>query len=163
MISNQIPALVLQEDAALRLLRVRWNGGRNAHLFRQAANQLVEYAQRGTLRMLLELDDQPDVPVFDQLWLSTTLLPRTLRLPVRQLVVILSGKRIYNRHVLESLLNQFQTQIRADIQFFTQADAALDWLTGSPAAVAGLQAEWAQHSGHGTGSVGEIAMRYHLS
>jgi len=163
MISNQIPALILQEDAALRLLRVRWNGGRNAQLFRQAANQLVEHAQqRGTLRMLLELDDQPDVPVFDQLWLSTTLLPRALRLPVRQLVVILSGQRIYNRHVLESLLNQFQTQIRADIQFFTQADPALDWLTGSPAAVAELQAEWAQHSSHGTGGVSEIAMRYHL-
>lgn len=150
MIFNQISALFIQEDVELRLLRVRWRGGRNMQQFREAASQLVELAQqRGTLRMLLELNEQPDVPVYDQLWLSTTLLPRAAKLPVRQLVVILSGNRVYNRHVLESLLNQFQKQIQTDIQFFAQSDAALDWLTDNSPRVPELLTEWEQHGGNG--------------
>ena len=150
MIFNQIPSLLLQEDAELRLLRVRWTGGRNMQAFREAASRFVELAQqRGTLRILLELNEQPDVPVYDQLWLSTTLLPRALKLPVQQLVVILSGSRIYNRHVLESLLAQFQHQIRCDIQFFAQPDAALDWLTNNSPRVPELLAEWEPRQGNG--------------
>lgn len=145
MIVNQIPVLRIQEDAALRLLRVSWNGGRNMHSFRDAASRLVGLLQQhGTLRLLLELNDQPDVPVFDQLWLSTSLLPSAAKLPVRQLVLILSDKRVYNRHVLESLLIQFQHRIQCDIQFFTQPDAALDWLTDNSPHVPELLAEWEQ-------------------
>lgn len=162
MILNTIPALLLQEDAELQLLRVRWNGGRSMQQFREAASRLVELVQqRGSLRLLLELNEQPDVPVYDQLWLSTTLLPRAVQLPVRQLVIILSEKRVYNRHVLESLLTQFQLQIRADIQFFTQPDAALDWLTDNSPRVPELLAEWQQRLDSAAGA-SEPTMRYLL-
>ena len=112
-------------------------------MFREAASCLVDLAQRhSTLRLLLELNDLPDLPVYDQLWLSTTLLPRVMALPVRQVVIILAGQRIYNRHVLESLLTQYQNQVRCDIQFFAQAEAALDWLISNPSRISSLLAEW---------------------
>ena len=63
-------------------------------------------------------------------------------LPVRQVVIILAGQRVYNRHVLESLLIQFQNQVRCDIQFFAQAEPALDWLTDNSPRIPGLLAEW---------------------
>lgn len=143
MIFKPLPALTLQEDAELRLLRVCWNRGRYLPTFREAASCLVDLAQeRGTLHLLLELNELPDVPVYDQLWLSTTLLPQLVKLSVRQVVIILAGQRVYNRHVLESLLLQFQNQVRCDIQFFAQAEPALDWLTGNSPRVPGLLAEW---------------------
>ena len=145
----------------MQLMRVRWNGGHNPQLFREAASRLVELAQQqGTLRMLLELNDQPDVPVFDQLWLTTTLLPRALQLPVRQLVIILSNKRVYNRHVLESLLTQFQAHIQADIQFFSFPESALDWLTEHSPRVAELQAEWALSTDENPDGFGQPTVRY---
>lgn len=143
MIFKPLPALTIQEDAALRLLRACWNRGRYLSAFRDAASRLVGLAQQqGTLRLLLELNDLPDVPVYDQLWLSTTLLPQLVKLPVHQVVIILTGQRVYNRHVLESLLTQYQNQIQCDIQFFAQAEPALDWLTGNSPRIPGLLAEW---------------------
>lgn len=143
MIFKPLPALTIQEDAALRLLRACWNRGRYLSAFRDAASRLVGLAQQqGTLRLLLELNDLPDVPVYDQLWLSTTLLPQLVNLPVHQVVIILTGQRVYNRHVLESLLTQYQNQIQCDIQFFAQAEPALDWLTGNSPRIPGLLAEW---------------------
>lgn len=152
MIFKHIPALSIQEDTELRLLRVCWNRGKYLATFREAAGRLVDLAQQqGTLRLLLELNDLPDLPVYDQLWLSTTLLPRAAKLPVRQLVIILAGHRVYNRHVLESLLGQFHPQIRCDIQFFPQAEPALDWLTDNSPRVPALLAEWEHERQPGNG------------
>lgn len=145
MIFNTIPALTVQEDALLRLLRVRWSGGRSPQPYREALAGVVELArERGTTRLLLELDEFPDMPVFDQLWLSTTLWHRVAQLQVQRVVIILSNRRVYNRHVVESLLAQFQAHIRTDVQFFTQPDAALDWLSDYSPRVPGLLEEWAQ-------------------
>lgn len=145
MILSHIPALIVQADASLRLLRVRWSGGRGPQPYREALAGLVELArEHGTTRLLLELEDFPDIPVFDQLWLSTTLWQRAAHLQVQQVVIILSARRVYNRHVVESLLTQPHTHIRADIQFFAQPDSALDWLTNHSARIPDLLAEWQQ-------------------
>ncbi|NML65697.1 hypothetical protein HHL22_10820 [Hymenobacter sp. RP-2-7] len=147
MIFKHLSPLFIQEDAELQLLRVRWAGSRNAPAFRTAASGLVDLMQQhGTRRLLLELSEQPDLPVYDQLWLSTTLLPRIAQLPVTQLVIILASQRVYNRHVLESLLMQYQARIKADVQFFTQDEAALDWLTDNSPRVPALLAEWARET-----------------
>jgi hypothetical protein len=152
MIFKQIEPLLIQQDAELQLLRVQWRGSRNASAFREAASNLVDLAQRyDTRRLLLELNEQPDLPVYDQLWLSNTLLPRIAQLPVSQLVVILSSQRVYNRHVLESLLGQYQFRIRTDIQFFAQPEAALDWLAGNSSRVPALLEEWEQAARPGNG------------
>lgn len=143
MIFKHLSPLFIQGDAELQLLRAHWVGSRNASAFREAASGLIDLAQQhGTRRLLLELNEQPDLPVFDQLWLSTTLLPRIAQLPITQLVIILSSQRVYNRHVLESLLMQYQACIRADVQFFAQPEAALDWLTDNSPRVPALLAEW---------------------
>lgn len=143
MIYRHISPLFIQEDAELRLVYVRWNGGRNTPAFREAASRLIDLLQQyKTQRLLLELNEQPDLPVYDQLWLSTTLLPRVAQLPITQLVIILSSQRVYNRHVLESLLTQYQARIRVDIQFFTLPEPALDWLTNHSPRVPELLAEW---------------------
>lgn len=143
MIFKPLPALTIQEATELQLLRVCWNRGKYLPAFRDAASRLISLMQQhSTLRLLLELNDLPDVPVYDQLWLSTTLLPQLVKLTVHQVVIILAEQRVYNRHVLESFLAQYQNQIRCDVQFFAQAEPALDWLTTNSPRIPGLLAEW---------------------
>lgn len=153
MIFNHIPALTVQQDADLRLLRVRWSGGRSPQPYREALAGFVDLArEHGATRLLLDLEDFPDMPVFDQLWLSTTLLHRAAHLQAQRVVIILSARRVYNRHVVESLLMQLQNQIRADVQFFAQSDAALDWLTDHSPRVPALLDEWQRSFPQGSGA-----------
>lgn len=145
------PSLQVQHDEPLSLLRMGWTGGPYSATLREAAMRFVELAdQLSSERVLLDLNQLFDLPVYDQLWISATLLPRGLRLPVRQVVVALPESNHYNRQVLEFLLRQYQNMRHllayppCDIQFFGQADAALDWLTDDSPRVADLLAEWAQ-------------------
>lgn len=151
MILSLHPSLQVQHDETLSLLRMGWIGGRYVATLRDAAVRFVELAdQLGSERILLDLNAVFDLPVYDQLWISATVLPRGLRLPVRQVVVTLPERSHYNRQVMEFILRQYQTMRRVlgrppcDIQFFAQADAALDWLTDYSPRVPALLAEWQQ-------------------
>lgn len=151
MILRLHPSLQVQHDEPLSLLRMGWTGGRYTATLRDAAMRFIELAdQLGSERILLDLNSLFDLPVYDQLWISATLLPRALRLPVRQVVVALPERHHYNRQVLEFILRQYQNMRKVlryppcDMQFFELADSALDWLTDYSPRVPALLAEWQQ-------------------
>jgi len=126
--------------------------------FRDAFGKLQKLmARTGVGRVVLDLNALPDISVYDQLWLSTVFMPAVLVLPIKQAVIVLSPKHIYNHQVLEGLLLAVQLLIRFDVQIFAQPDAAMQWLTDYSPRLASLQAEWAQHYGPTPPPTDEVA------
>ncbi|MDJ0366272.1 hypothetical protein QMK33_14020 [Hymenobacter sp. H14-R3] len=149
MIINTIEEFCVQNDEPLNVARVAWVGGRNMRYFQRAFTQLQRVLTHlGVGRVVLDLNALPDVSVYDQLWLSTSFMPTLIKLPLRQMVVVLSGQRIYNQHVLEGLLVAVAKTIPFDVQFFTNADAAMAWLTDDSPQLPALLAEWASGCGN---------------
>lgn len=137
--------LFVQCDGELDVVRAAWVGGRNMRGFREAFSKLQKLlAQRGVGRVLLDLNTLPEISVYDQLWLSTVFMPSVLILPLRQVVIALSPKNVYNHQVVEGLLLAAHLLIRCDIQFFAQPDAGMQWLTDYSPHLADLQREWSQ-------------------
>ena len=127
------------------MVRAAWVGGRAMRGFREALSKLQKLtAQLQVGRILLDLNTLPEVSVYDQLWLSTVFMPSVLLLPLRQAVVVLSPKNVYNHHVVEGLLLAVAPLIRFDVQFFAQPDAGLQWLTDYSPRLPDLQREWQQ-------------------
>ena len=143
MIVKEISELLIQYSGPLNLLRIDWAAGRDMSQFRVAFDQAVALASRmGVSRLLLELDALPDISAYDQAWLATQWLPPVLKLPLQQVVIVLSPRRVYNQHVVEGLLLAARPQIGFDVQFFSQPVPGLRWLTDYSATVPELLAEW---------------------
>ena len=148
MIIKSITEFCAQYDEPLDLLRVTWQVGGNMRHFRLAFTQLSELAaQLAVGRVMLELNALPDVPVYDQLWLTTSFMPAVLKLPLRQVVIVLSPRRVYNQHVVEGLLMAVSRFIRFDVQFFAHAEPGLSWLTDDSPYLPALLREWAEGCG----------------
>lgn len=158
MINNSIAELCIQHDELLDFVRVAWTADRNMRRFQPAFTQLcgiIKQARAG--RLVLELNAMPDIPVYDQLWLSTHFMPALLKLPLRQMVVVLSARRVYNQQVVEGLLAAIAHTIPFDVQFFTQSEAALAWLTDDSPRLPLLFLEWASSCGNFSGPADEVA------
>ena len=146
MIINSVKELCVQHDVELGIARVAWVGGRQVSGFRAAFGQLCLLVRQLEVgRVLLDLNTLPDISVYDQLWLSKSFIPSLLTLPLRQVVVVLTPKRIYNQHVVEDLLGVVSLHIRFDLQFFTQPEAGMHWLTDYSPRLPSLLIEWVQH------------------
>ncbi|MVN76129.1 hypothetical protein GO988_07310 [Hymenobacter sp. HMF4947] len=147
MILTSIKEFRIQHDVTSDVLRVEWVGGHKMNRFRSACEQLCKLAgQLLATRILVEIESLPDIPVYDQLWLSTYFMPGVLRLPLEQVVIILSNKRAYNQHVVEGLLMAVRPLIRFDVQFFVVGDSAMHWLAGNTPRLPALLAEWQRAS-----------------
>ena len=166
MILTSIKEFRIQHDVVADVLRVEWVGGHKMNRFRVACEQLSNLAgQLQATRVLVEIESLPDIPVYDQLWLSTHFMPGMLRLPLERAVIILSSKRVYNQHVLEGLLMAARPFIRFDLQFFSQGDSAMHWLTNNAPHLPALLAEWQRASNHPASQsdgVAEPAANYQL-
>ncbi|QKG58061.1 hypothetical protein GKZ68_16395 [Hymenobacter sp. BRD128] len=140
------------------LVRVAWVAGRNMRYFQQAFTQLQSViTQLEAGRIVLELNAMPDIPVYDQIWLSTNFMPALLKLPLKQVVVVLSARRIYNQQVVEGVLAASAMNIRFDVQFFAQPEAALAWLTDDSPRLPALLREWAGSCGALAPTTDEVA------
>ena len=158
MIITTIAELCVQHDKPLDLVRVAWMAGRSIRYFQQAFTQLHKIiTQVGVSRVVLELNAMPDIPVYDQLWLSTTFMPALLKLPLKQVVVVLSAQRVYNQQVVEGVLAAASMSILFDVQFFAQSEAALAWLTDDSPRLPLLMREWASSCGSHTLDTNEVA------
>jgi len=154
----------IQQDKLLKVLRVEWVGGQNMRDFRGAFNTLLQLTEKLLVsRIVLDINTLPDVSVYDQLWLSTHFMPQLVRLPLAQVVVVLSNERVYNHQVMESLLTDNRLFMRVDIQFFTQAESAMQWITNNSPRLALLLAEWQQASSENPSTVAEPRARYRTS
>lgn len=140
--------LCVQHDEELDVVRAAWVGGRNMRGFREAFSKLQKLlAHRRVGRVLLDLNALPEISVYDQLWLSTVFVPSVVILPLRQVVIALSPKNVYNHQVIEGLLLAAHLLIRFDVQFFAQPDAGMQWLTDYSPRLPALQWEWNQQHG----------------
>lgn len=158
MIIKTIEEFCIQNNESLNVARVAWVGGRNMRHFQRAFTQLQRLLTHiGVGRVVLDLNALPDVPVYDQLWLSTSFMPALVKLPLRQMVVVLTGQRIYNQHVLEGLLAAVAKTIPFDVQFFANAEAAMAWLTDDSAQLPTLFTEWSSGCGSVCQSPSEVA------
>ncbi len=143
MIIKVIDEFCIQSDEASNVVRVAWMVGHNIRHFQRAFTQLQRVLKQIRVgRVVLDLNALPDVPVYDQLWLSTSFMPALLKLPLRQMVVVLSAQRIYNQHVVEGLLAAVANTIAFDVQFFTSPEAAMAWLTDDSPRLPALLKEW---------------------
>ena len=143
MLLTTIKEFCIQHDVPLDVLRVAWIGGQKMSRFRIAFEQLHKLAsQLQVTRILLELNSLPEIPVYDQLWLSAQFMPTVLGLPLQQLVISLASEQVYNQHVVENLLLAVQRESRFDVQFFTQGEAAMHWLSDNSPRLPALLAEW---------------------
>jgi len=100
-------------------------------------------AQLEVSQVLLDLNALPDVPVYDQIWLTASFMPAVLKLPLKQVVIALSPRRVYNQLVVEGVLSAASWLIRFDVQFFAQAEPGLAWLTDDSPRLPELLREWA--------------------
>lgn len=157
MIINSVKELCVQHDIELGVTRVAWVGGRQMSGFRAAFEELCRLVRDlEASRVLLDLNMLPDISVYDQLWLSKNFIPSLLTLPLRQVVVVLTAKRIYNQHVVEDLLGAVSLYIRFDLQFFAQPEAGMHWLTDYSPRLPALLIEWVQHCARATSKTDDL-------
>jgi hypothetical protein len=158
MIIKTIEEFCIQNNEFLNVARVAWVGGRNMRHFQRAFTRLQRVlTQIGVGRVVLDLNALPDVPVYDQLWLSTSFMPTLVKLPLRQIVVVLTGQRVYNQHVLEGLLAAVAKTIPFDVQFFANAEAAMAWLTDDSPQLPALFSEWGSGCDSAHNAASEVA------
>lgn len=158
MIINSIAELYVQHDGPLNLVRVAWAAGSSMRHFQQVFTQLRDIMQQlGVARIVLELNEMPDIPVYDQMWMSTHFMPGLLKLPLQVVVVVLSARRVYNQHVVEGVLAAAALRIKFDVQFFTQPEAAMAWLTDDSPRLPLLLREWAGSYGVPASRSDEVA------
>ncbi|AHJ95856.1 hypothetical protein Hsw_0261 [Hymenobacter swuensis DY53] len=136
-------SLFMQIEPSLKLLRWDWQGPMDRPAFEQAFEQLLECSSKYHVRKwLADVSRIPLVGTDEQAWLSETWLPRFVPLQVRTIALVLPVS-LHNQLVVESLLTDGRRQVRADIQFFSDVPAALDWLTTSAdTLVQQLEQEW---------------------
>lgn len=163
MLIVSIKEFCIQYDSLLNMLRVEWVGGRNMRHFQDAFSQLVKLASELLVtRVVLDINTLPDVSVYDQLWLSKHFMPSLLQLSLQQAVVVLRNERVYNHHVVESLLADGILVDKIDVQLFTQVEAALQWITDNSPQLPQLLAEWTLAAGAGGDDtdIAEPRLRY---
>lgn len=143
MIINDIKEFNIQYDEPLRLLRIEWAGGHDMRRLRPALEQLHQLAHRLQITHgLLALNNLPDISAYDQIWLGSQWLPKAEGLPLKQAIMVLDSKQVYNQQAIETLIGFGRPQPKFDFQFFRQATAGMHWLTGDSQHLPALLAEW---------------------
>lgn len=161
MILHQVPYMRMQHDPSLDLLRMEWEPGSSMRAFRATALAHIEVARELKVRRsILAMDSLPDIPVYDQLWLSTHYIPKVIDLPLERVVFAISAARLHNQLAVEALVHLARPFIRFDIQFFRQFEPGLRWLTDDSPLLPGLLAEWNDEFNAPAPGVAEPRARY---
>lgn len=137
-------SLLLHHDQGLRLLRWQWQGALSPEQFRTAFYYLLEISEKQRIRRwLADTAGMPLVGIDEQAWLSETWLPLFAQLQVSDVAIILPTS-VHNQLVIETVLADGQRYECGEIQFFSDAVSALDWLTNSSGRGPELELEWQQ-------------------
>ncbi|RSK49450.1 STAS/SEC14 domain-containing protein [Hymenobacter rigui] len=138
-------SLLTQLEPSLQILRWDWHGSMTTSSFQAAFEKLLQYSrQQHVKRWLADVSHLPLVGTDEQAWLSENWLPRFAALQIREIALVLPVN-LHNQLVVESVLADGRRHIRAEIQFFSDVPAALDWLTaGNDDMVEQMEQEW-QH------------------
>ena len=129
-------------------MRIEWASGNDMRTFRASVGQLLVLSQKlQVCCMLLNMNALPDISVYDQVWLGAHWMPGVVKLPLERVVLINHRRRVHNQLAIDSLISMVRPLIRFDIQFFSEADSGLQWLSDRSPRLPGILAEWdALHS-----------------
>lgn len=143
MLFTTIKEFLIQYDEESGLLRAEWRAGQDMQHLRPALLQLqLLTKQLQVSKVLYDMDAMADLSVFDQIWAATTWLPSVMQLPLKQVVIVIGAKRVYNQQAVEVLLHGFKLFMKFDAQFFTQPLPGLQWLLGNSPRLPEMLAEW---------------------
>lgn len=162
MIIANISDFSLQFDEELSLLRIEWASGDDTRTLRGSATQLLQLAQElGSRHWLLNMNTFPDISVYDQVWLGANWMPGVVKLPLERVVLVNHRRRVHNQLAIDSLISMARPFIGFDIQFFSQAESGLQWLSDRSPRLPALLAEWdAWHGPAAPGRLAEPLARY---
>ncbi|RYU78927.1 hypothetical protein [Hymenobacter persicinus] len=129
------------------LLRWKWRGSIDLIKFSQALDYLADFSQQHHVtRWLADTSDMPLVGIDEQVWLGEEWLPRFVRLGVSKIGLVLPLS-LHNVLVIEHLMVDTQRYTPANLQFFSDSLAGLDWLTDSSPQIMALEQQWEQSVG----------------
>ena len=69
-------------------------------------------------------------------------MPGIIKLPLERVVLINHRRRVHNQLAIDSLISLVRPFIRFDIQFFSEVDSGLQWLSDRSPRLIGILAEW---------------------
>lgn len=161
MLITDIKEFKIQYDEPLQLLRVEWVAGHDMRRLRPALEQLYHLAaQLQVTHALLALESLPDISAYDQIWLGSQWLPKTGRLVLKQAVIVLAHRQVYNQQAIETTLTINWPYVKTDFQFFRNSVTAMHWLTGESARLPELLDEWDEPRGAALPGVAEPRATY---
>lgn len=135
---------VAQLEAGLSLLRWEWVGPAGGRSFQATFESLVQCSAAYRVRQwLADISLMPPVGTDEQAWLSEAWLEQFAALGVTCLAII-EPKGLHNQLVVESVLADGRRYTRLEVQFFSEAEAALDWLSSSDEQARQLDQQWQQ-------------------
>lgn len=130
----------------LSFIRMQWHARQPGMArFRESLEAVAFLVEQGVVQhVIIDLHGLSDISLADQCWLATSWLPRVSGAAVQQAALVMPPSVSYNQLVVESLLQAGRHFIHYDIQFFSSAAEALDWIIGHehPARQQRLEAEW---------------------
>lgn len=139
---NRQDSLCFQYDDSLKLLRWQWQGSMDLGKFQDAFEQLADFSRQHRItKWLADTSDMPLVGSEEQTWLGEHWLPQFPRLGVSRIGLVLPLS-LHNVLVVEHLMLDDQHYMPANVQFFSDTPAALDWLTDSSPRIQLLENEW---------------------
>ena len=135
--------MIIQCADEQQLLRTQWRAGHSIQHFKQGLSRVLELTeQHAVTRVVLDLHDLPDICIMEQAWISLTWFPKMAGQPLQQVALVMPPRSLYNQMVVESILWMGQALIHFDIQFFSEVEDALEWITGDSPLPSVLQQEW---------------------
>ena len=125
----RLPCITALYDTNLRLLCWQWIGSFNDAEFQHSLLQLLQLTQHlHPYRWMADVSVLPAVSPAMQQWLSNEWLPHYRKLHIQMLAILLPSD-LHNQLALENLVADANPSARCDMQYFSDALAALDWLT----------------------------------
>ncbi|SNC77348.1 hypothetical protein SAMN06265337_3931 [Hymenobacter gelipurpurascens] len=136
-------SLCVQVAPQGQLLRWKWQDAASYESFQQSFELIVAASRdHSVTQWLADLSTMSPLGINEQQWLSENWLVQFAALGIHRIALI-EPNSLHNQLVIESVLADGRRYTHADIQFFADVPAALDWLTMSDAGVIEtLEQEW---------------------
>lgn len=136
---------VAQLEPDLGLLRWEWVGAANGKGFQTTFETLIECSMaHHVTQWLADISLMPPVGTDEQAWLSEEWLERFALAGLTRLAII-EPVGLHNQLVVENVLADGRRYVRVEVQFFSEIEAALDWLVASSEEqVHHLEQQWRQ-------------------
>ncbi|KAA9331599.1 hypothetical protein F0P96_15305 [Hymenobacter busanensis] len=148
MIIHDIPAILMQHDAAAALVRASWRRGRSLEEFVPALEQLVVFSRQHHVRhWLMNIDQLPPMGAREQGWIMESWFPAMAGTAVQHLAMVLPPD-LHNHMVTTAPVFNPPSVMSFELHFFPDDSSAFEWLLEDAPSRAALWAEWEAEVAH---------------